>query len=153
MAFIHNVETLLSLGLSLTIHQNVMIKTLVSVLTSVYLGTAYERILNIEKRVVYAVMSRMKTTKSFCFPDFAKKGLTTFFVTENIDMLEDTALGQNTLHGIIVVYQEEEDEAEPINESLLTPAKALIKPLQINTNYLDGLIITPKAFKFETCFW
>ena len=88
-------------------------------LSSVYLGTGYENVLNITKRIEHAVVLRMKDTCGYCLPDFIKKGITVFFATDNIDFLEDTPYGQCTLHGcLIVVNQEEHENAEPINPPL-----------------------------------
>ena len=71
-AFIHRVETPLSVGLPLTIHQRIRDKNLVRVLSSVYLGTRYEHVLNITKRIEHAVVHRMTATGGYCLPDFIK---------------------------------------------------------------------------------
>ena len=89
-----------------------------------YLGTSYENIINIEKRIENAVVLRMTETGGYCLPDFVKKGVPIFFAVDNIDFLEDTPYGHGTLHGtIIVLYQEEDEDAEPINPPLAIPDK------------------------------
>ena len=54
--FIRRIETPLSVGLPLTIHQRVRDKNLLRVLSNVYLGTGYEHVLNIMKRIEYALV-------------------------------------------------------------------------------------------------
>ena len=77
--FIRRIETPPSVGLPLTIHQRVRDKNLLRVLSSVYLGTRYENILNITKRIEHAMVLRMKNTGGYCLPDFIKKGITVDF--------------------------------------------------------------------------
>lgn len=120
--FVRRVETPLSVGLPLTVHQRVRDKNLVRVLSSAYIGSGYEHVLNITKRIEHAVVLRMTDTGGYCLPDFIKKGITVFFAVDNIDFMEDTPYGQDTLHGtLIVVNQKEDENAEPINPPLAIP--------------------------------
>ena len=84
--FIRRVETPLSVGLPLTIHQQVRDKNRLRVLSIVYLGTRYENVLNITKRIEHAVVLRMKDTGGYCLPAFIMKCITVFFA--NIDFYE-----------------------------------------------------------------
>lgn len=68
------------------------------------------------KRIEHAVVLRMTDTGRYCLLDFVKKGVPLFFAVDNIDFMEDTPYGQDTLHGtIIVVCQKEDQNAEPTN--------------------------------------
>ena len=74
--FQQTVQTPLSLGLPLTIHSRVRDKNLVNNLSQVYIGSDYQKILDLEKRLEQGVLQRMKETGGFCLPDFVKKGAT-----------------------------------------------------------------------------
>ena len=149
--FVRHVETPLSVGLPLTIHQRVRDKSLVQVLSSVYLGSGYEHVLNITKRLEHAVLLRMTDTGGYCLPNFIKKGVTIFFAVDNIDFTEDTPYGQGTLHGsLIVVYQKEDENAEPINPPLAIPDKAPSTPLHVDIKYKNEPVINLKPMKFTS---
>ena len=71
----------------------------------------------------------MTDTGGYCLPDFIKEGIPVFFAVDNIDFVEDTQYAPSTLHGsLIVVYQEDDKNAEPINPPLAIPAKPLPTP-------------------------
>jgi len=147
-------ETPLSIGLPLAIHARVRDKTLIRTLSSVFLGTGYSNILNIVKRIEHGVLLRMQNTPgdiNVCLPDWLKKGVNLTFALDNIDMLEDTAYGQHTFHGVIVVLNQcKEEEAEPIQAPLVIPDKAPVVPLQVEIHYLEEPVIIKKPIRFET---
>lgn len=146
--FVHETQTPLSIGLPLTIHQKARDKVLVNLLSDVYLGSGYKTILNIEKRVECAVVHRMSETGGFCLPDFIKHEKSVFFAIDNIDFLEDTPFGQNTTHGtLIVIWQEDDDQAESINRPLEIPEK--ITPHRLEITYREDPIINLKPIRFE----
>ena len=151
--FLQRTETPLSVGLPLAIHTRVRDKSLVTALSSVFLGTGYSSILNIEKRIEHGVLLRMQDTPggiTVCLPDWLKIGVSLTFAVDNIDMLEDTAYGQNTFHGTIVVMNQCKDEnADPIQEPLIIPDKAPAKPLQMEVHYLSEPTITKKPIRFQ----
>ena len=96
-------KTPISIGLPLTIHNRVRGKSLVCLLNNMHIGNSYKTILGIEKRIETAVINEMANTGGYCLPDFIKKDVPLYFAIDNIDFLEDTAYGQNTLHGTIIV--------------------------------------------------
>ena len=149
--FVWHVETPLSIGLPMTIHQRVCDKNLIRVLSSVYLGTWYEQVLNITKHIERVVVLRMTETGGYCLPDFIKKGIPLFFAVDNIDFLEDTPYGQDTLHGtVIVVCQKEDENTELINPPLAIPDKLPSSPLHVNIMYKDDPLIQLKPIKFTS---
>ena len=79
------------------------------------------------------MLLRMQNTPgsiTACLPDWLKRGVGLTFAVDNIDMLEDTAYGQNTFHGAIVVLNQRKDEdAESIQEAFIIPDKEPVKPL------------------------
>jgi len=88
--FRQTVQTPLLIGLLLTIHSTVLDKNLVNSLSQVYIGSDYQRILDLEKRVKQGAFQRIKETGGFCLPDFVKKGVNTWFAVDNIDLLGRT---------------------------------------------------------------
>ena len=88
-----------------------------------------------------AVINRMS--------DFIKQNKNVYFAVDNIDFLEDTAFGQNTTHGtVMVIFQEEDGDGQPINTPLQIPQKALSQKLEIA--YREEPVINPQAIRFDT---
>ena len=72
-----------------------------------------------------------------------------YFAVDNIDFLEDTAYGQNTLHGtLVLINQEENEDGEHVNDTLAIPDKPW--PVCIDVVYRDEPVIFPKPVKFDT---
>ena len=140
-------ETPVSIGLPLSLHCRVRYKRLVNLISDMYLGSSYDSLLDFQKRVVGGVIDRMKETGGYVLPIFVKKDKPVFFAIDNIDFLEDTAYGQNTLHGTLVVINQEDGEGDPVNEPLRIPEKPW--PVSIDILYHDEPIIVPKPIKFE----
>ena len=150
--FHQTVQTPLSIGLPLAIHSRVRDKNLVNNLSQVYIGSDYQRILELEKRVEQAVLQRMKETGGFCLPDFVKKGVNVWFAVDNIDLLEDTPTGQNTFHGTVIVINQRAEDGEPVNQPLvINNPKMLLSPapLSFEVKYLQEQIIKSKPIRFE----
>ena len=99
----NNHETPFLIGLPLTIHKKTRSKELLNVVSHLQIGENYEKIINIEKRIACGVAERMKITGGFALPSIVKKGKSVFFAADNIDFLENTPDGQNTLHDTILV--------------------------------------------------
>ena len=142
--FQHTVQTPLSIGLPLAIHSRVRDKNLVNILSDVYIGSDYRRILDLERRVEQAVLQRMKETGGFCLPDFVKKGKNIWFAIDNIDLLEDW-----TEH---VPWHSDHDKTASrrwrackpiIPEKLLSPA-----PLEFEVKHTEEKIIRNKPVRF-----
>ena len=55
---------------------------------------------------------------------FYEEGFASFFVLDNIDFTEDTAYGQNSLHGSVIVISQDDDLAESIAGPVKIPDKA-----------------------------
>ena len=67
----------------------------------------------------------MEKTGGYALPEFMVRGNPLWFAIDNIDFIEDTTFGQNTLHGtVVVVWQKEDKDAEKINPPLDIPNKA-----------------------------
>lgn len=150
-AFRQNVQTPLSIGLPLAIHSRVRDKSLVQNLSDVYIGSDYQKILDLEKRVEQSVLQRMKDAGGFCLPDFVKKGVNIWFAIDNIDLLEDTPTGQDTFHGTVVVINQQAEDGELMNQPLVIPEKPFPQaPLAFEMNLLQEPVIKTTPLRFET---
>ena len=119
-------------------------------LTTVYVGSDYRHILNIEKCIEHAVLLRIQEAGGFCLPNFVKKGLNVWSAIDNIYLLEDTPYGQNTFHGaLIVLNQRESKNAEPFSTPLIILDKVSSEPLKVNINYRKEPVIQMKPMHFE----
>ena len=105
----------MNIGLPLAIHNKSRDKRSVQIFKELGIGRDYRFILNLEKRTEHAVYQRIQDAGGFCLPDFVKKGENVWFALDNIDCLEDTPYGQNTLHGTIIV----------LNEKMKTPNSSM----------------------------
>merc|ERR1712115_248072 len=95
-------------------------------------------ILNIEKRVECAVLKRMEKTGGYCLPDFVKKDVPIYFAVDNIDFLECTAYGQNTLHGTMLVLFQRDIDGVPVNESIRIPSSLPEASNKLKIHYHDA---------------
>ena len=91
------------------------------------------------------MLQYMQDTGGFCLPDFVKEGVSTWFAIDNIDLLEDTPNGQNTIHGTVIVINQRVEEGEVINQ----PPKLPSPILMFDGKYLDEPFIRSKPMKFE----
>ena len=161
IGFQTRIETPLSVGLSLTVHKKTRSKSLVDVLSQLQIGSTYDKVINIERRIACGVADRMKTTGGFCLPPFIVKGKSVYFAADNIDFLENTADGQNTLHGTMLVvnqnkYNKDGNDVEsacvPVNEPLRIPDE--IDSIDVNPNlkYAPAIVAKPinvDSFEFK----
>ena len=152
-------ETPLSVGLGLTVHKKTRSKDLVDLLSQLHIGCSYERVVQIEKRIASGVAERMTTSGGFCLPSFIEKGKSVFFAADNIDFLENTADGQNTLHGtILVINQNKGSDSDcttgfPVNEPLRIPDD--VRPIDVDIKLrhppsLEAKPLTASSFEFDS---
>ena len=149
-AFRQTVQTPLSIGLPLAIHSRVRDKTLVQNLSDVYIGSQYQKILELEKRVDQCVLQRMKDAGGFCLPDFIKRGVNIWFAIDNIDLLEDTPTGQDTFHGTVVVINQQAEDGDPVNQPLLITEKIpTLAPLKLEVKLQQEPVIKTTPLRFD----
>ena len=138
--FRKTVQTPLSLGLSMYIHRKARSKIFIDDVADMSIGAPYNVTINTEKLIESAITGRMKISGGYCLPSFIKKNQRPFFAIDNIDFSEDTAYGQNTLHGtVIVINQVKNDLAEPLFCPLKIPDK--LERLRIDVSYHEEPII------------
>ena len=146
------VETPFSLGLSSLFHSKTRSKMLIDDLADMTLGETYKTTMNAEKMIESAVIERMKLSGGYCLPGFVKKGVQPYFAIDNVDKNTDTAYGQNTFHGtIIVINQAKNDSAEPLLGDLKITDKK-IENSRIEVLYCEEPIIKPTCPKFVKYF-
>ena len=148
--FKQTVQTPLSVGVPLTAHARLRDFNMVKNLQEVYIGEEYRHIINLEKRVEYAVIDRINKTGCYCIPDFVKKGVHLWFAIDNIDFLEATAYGQNTLHGTIIIVFQRDEDGEPVNPPLKIPITLPKDLKQLTINYEEEPMITLKPIRFSS---
>lgn len=140
-------QTPLSVGLALTIHNKLRSKVLVNCLSELNLGTNYDGVINLEKRIECGVVDRMRSSGGYCIPPCIRKGISVFFAIDNIDFLEDTCDGQNTLHGTVVVMnQKDTGEGELVNTAITIPDK--VTPVQLHVHYHSDPHVVAKPIEF-----
>ena len=106
-AFRQHCETPLSVGLALDVHTNTRSKPLVERLAGPDLAVSYKKVMEIETGIASAVLEKMDSLgEVFLLPPLLVKDTFVWFALDNIDFLESTPCGMNTLHGTaIAVYQ------------------------------------------------
>lgn len=101
-------ETAFSLGVSLLLHQQTRKKSLVDIASRLGIGERYSRVLRHEAQLANAVTKRLNELNGLYIPPFVVENKSVLFAIDNVDFLEDTPTGKDTLHGTaIVMYQKE----------------------------------------------
>ena len=112
----------LSTGLALSIHKATRSKSLITKLEEIDLSVCYSKIMEIETAIANAVKKQMDAMNGLCLPSWLVENKFTWFALDNIDFLEVTPSGMNTLHGTaIAIYQAKSFDDPP-----------LLPPLEIN---------------------
>ena len=118
LAFQNRTETSLNVGLALEVHKSTRSKSLVEKLGQLDLTVPYKKVMEIEDCHRNAVLERMNFTGGVYRPPWLVHDMFVWFALDNIDFLEFTPSGMNTLHGTaIAVYQTASDSSStiPIN--------------------------------------
>ena len=114
-----------TLGLSLHLHTGTRRRTLVENANRLGIGANYKMTQDALKRVATAVEDRMATTGGFHLPPWVIKDKVVAFRIDNIDFLENTPYGQDTLHGTLLVISQLQDlDKEPWHPPLVVPDEA-----------------------------
>ena len=100
----------------------------------------------------------MKTTGGFCLPSFVLKGKSVYFAIDNID-LENTADGQNTPHGtILLINQNKESDSDETERFLVDEPLCIpdgVTPVDVSTQYrnppsIQAQPITVNKFEYHS---
>lgn len=143
-------ETPLAVGLSLMVHSQTRSKKLVDCLSKLNLCIGYESTISLEKRIETGVAERMEQSGGFFLPHFIKRDKQPFFAIDNIDFLECTPDGQNTLHGtIIVVNQGEVEDGTAVNDPLVIPSKSKSINIGIANDHVPRVLPPKEGLGFN----
>ena len=91
-------ESPLSVGLALDVHKNSRSKTLVQK-AGLDLAVSYEKVMEIETGIADAVLKKMDSLGGVFQPPWLVRDTFVWFSLDNIDFLESTPCGMNTIHG------------------------------------------------------
>ena len=86
----------------------------------------------------------MRKSGGLCLPSSVVKRKLVSFTADNIDFLENTADGLNTLHGTIqIINQNQDNDTDvPVNEPLHIPDE--IVPVDIDTKLINSQLVQVK---------
>ena len=114
-AFKQRSETPLSVGLALDIHKNTRSKVLVETLAHLDLAISYQKVMEIETSMANSVLKQMESMGGICQPPWLVQDKFIWFALDNIDFLESTPCGMDTLHGTaMAIYQTVSLEKSPM---------------------------------------
>ena len=99
VAFKHHTETPLNVGLALNVHKNTRSKSLVEKLSQLDLTVPYKKVMEIETAMANTVLEKTKSMGGVFRPPWLVNDIFVWFALDNIDFLESTPCGMNTLHG------------------------------------------------------
>ena len=112
VAFKHRTETPLNVGLALNVYKNTRSKSLVEKLSQLDLTVPYKKAVEIETAIANTVLEKTKSMGGVFRPPWLVNDMFVWFALDNIDFLESTPCGMNTLHGnATAVYQSESDKS------------------------------------------
>ena len=106
-SFLYNkIESPLNIGLGLYTYHVSRSKRLVNFLSDLNLDANYQKVIDIKKDIVQAVLKKKKANKGVFIPSTLKECQPIYFATDNVDLKIDTPDGKGQLHGTgAVVYQ------------------------------------------------
>ena len=112
--FLYNkIETPLNIGLGLYMYHVSRSKKLVNFLSDLNLGVNYQKVIDIKKDIVQAVLERRKANNGVFIPSTLKEGQPIYFAIDNVGLKIDTPDGKGQLHGTgTVVYQKKNVEQQ-----------------------------------------
>ena len=99
-SFVYNkIETPLNIGLGLYMYHVFRSKKLVNLLFGLNLGTNYQKVINIKKDIVQAVLERKKANNGVFIPSTLKEGQPIYFAIDNVDLKIDTLMVKDNFMG------------------------------------------------------
>ena len=99
-SFLYNkIETPLNIGLGLYMYHVFRSKKLVNLLFGLNLGTNYQKVINIKKDIVQAVLERKKANNGTFIPSTLKEGQPIYFAIDNVDLKIDTLMVKDNFMG------------------------------------------------------
>ena len=130
-------ETAFPLGVSLLLHLQTRKKSLVDIASRLCIGQRYSRVLRLEAQLDHAVIKRLNECNGLYIPPFVVENKSVFFAIDNVDFLEDTPTGKDTLHGTAIVMYQKEIETE---NRMVSPKK--LKKIGTKQSLIDPIPFT-----------
>ena len=96
--FYSRLETPLNIGLGLYFYHVSQSKKLINILADLNLGVNYQKIVNVKKGIVQAILQKKEENGVFV-PCTLDKDRPIFFAIANVDVKIDTPDGKRQLHG------------------------------------------------------
>ena len=134
-------ETAFSLGVSLVMHQQTRKKSLVDIASRLGIGERYSRVLRLEAQLAHAVVKRLNECNRLYIPPFVVENKSVFFAIDNVDFLEDTPTGKDTLHGTAIVMYQKEVETD----------NRMVSPLEVEDIGTKQSLTDPIPFTLLPC--
>ena len=114
------------------------------------IGERYSRVLRLEAQLANAVAKRLNDFNGLYIPPFVVKNKSVYFAIDNVDFLEDTPTGKDTLHGTaIVMYQKEMTTEETIVSALEVEGTSLSDVLPANAGNRSDDVDTDRSTFLE----
>ena len=118
VSFWQHTEAPLTVGLALDIHTRS--KCLVEKFVQLHLTISYRKVMEIESSMANAVLQQMHSNGEVSLPSWMIKDTFVWLALHNIDFLEATLSGMNTLHGTAVAMYR---SATPDKSPMLPPVE------------------------------
>uniref|UniRef100_UPI00358E46A4 uncharacterized protein n=1 Tax=Myxine glutinosa TaxID=7769 RepID=UPI00358E46A4 len=134
-------ETPLSVGLALDVHKNTRSKTLVSKLEQLDIGISYSKVMEIETGIANTVRKQMDSVGGLCLPPWLVKDTFVWYALDNIDFLEATPCGMNTLHGTAIAVYQSTDHNKP----------AMLPKVEIDRTSSSQTLVDAVECEYHTC--
>ena len=119
------IGTPLSVGIALDFHSYTRSEQLVSKLNDLSIGLSYKKLLSIENAIAADVVEETKPNNGVYLPPWSVPDEFTCFAIDNIDFLEQTPSGMNTLHGTAIAMYQQKTEGECSSERIFDRERKL----------------------------
>ncbi|CAG9761624.1 unnamed protein product [Ceutorhynchus assimilis] len=141
-----SIETPLSVGLALDVHKNFRSKKMIDTLHKLNLSIDYQKVLRIEDSLKSSLYTRLQEINiDVCPPNWLSKNKFLWFAIDNIDFLEATPSGMDTLHGTVTAIIQE--ETTPTEKNLVLP-KLVLDRSTSNIKSSEKLFHNHNSFRF-----
>ena len=141
------IETPLSVGVGLYLHQTSRSKKLIDTFSDLNLSATYDKLMNIKRDVAAAILSQRDAQNGVFIPSCLRRGTRPFFGIDNTDIRIDTPSGKQQLHGTaMAVFQQNVQ----VKEEIVLKIKRTSKRHRRNVPFYEDLTVFEPAKKSLT---
>ena len=119
------VSKLNDLSIALDFHSYTRSEQLVSKLNDLSIGLSYKKLLSIGNAIAADGVEEIKSNNGVYLPPWSVPDEFTWFAIDNIDFLEQTPTGMNTLHGTAIAMYQQKTEDECSSERIFDRERKL----------------------------